>query len=382
MATATKERKKSKADGITFDLQEFSNAVRIASIAVPARAARPSLTNLLIGDGLITGSDSEFQIDVEVAGAKCTPMLLPKDRLCKILANAVGNKVTLTPSAESCEIAIGRGTWTLPMADAAEFPRMETDRLHTMITLPGEQLRRAAKSVIYAIDRESSRYALGGVFIECVGEKATFVATDGRRLSLCGVNRDAATDDFVRDPKGTEKKAPIVPTKPLWCIANQAADNDSVVIECSQRFFKGTAGGVTVTASLIGGEFPKWHGIVPKDLPAPTMVRRETLLQAVSAAAVVATQESKGVVFTFTKGCLTLEAKSAEAGNSSVEIEIESVAHETSVKLDPAFVNSFLKPFGTNDEPEVAFHVCGHDKKTVLKVGDSCTGVIMPLAAD
>jgi hypothetical protein len=52
------------------------------------------------------------------------------------------------------------------------------------------------------------------------------------------------------------------------------------------------------------------------------------------------------------------------------------------VKLDPKFVHAFLKPFGQDDEPCVAVHVCKADGKTVMKVGDSYTGVIMPLAED
>jgi DNA polymerase-3 subunit beta len=379
MATATRER---KTTGITLNLEEFKRAVKIAGMAVARKANNSAITNVCIGNGLVTGTDLDCRIDVELMDAQCEPILLPKNRLHTILLNATGSTVTLTPDGSTCKIKAKGCEWKLPTEPASEFPLWEPEDLHPMMTLTGDEFRRAVKSVIYAIDRESSRYALGGVLIECVGNTAFFVATDGRRMSIAEVGREAATDDFVGEPKGTEKKSPIVPTSSLVWLSNEAGADETVSIECDSKAFRGNVGGITVTCRLIEGRFPRWRDVLGQELPEAHSVSRSDLAHAVSCAAVVATESSKGVRFAFLGDTLTLTAKSSEAGQSEVECHVQSPADAATVKLDPKYVHHFLKPFGQDDEPCVAIHICKPDGKTVMKVGDSYTGVIMPLAED
>jgi DNA polymerase-3 subunit beta len=384
MATATKERpsKEKNRAGITINLNELRRAVKIAGMAVARKSHNSAITNVCIGNGLVTGTDLDCRIDVELIDAQCEPILLPKDRLHTILLNATGDTVTLTPDGSTCKIKAKGCEWKLPTEPASEFPLWEPEDLHPMLAVTGDEFRRAVKSVIYAIDRESSRYALGGVFIECVGNTAFFVATDGRRMSIAEVGREAATDDFVNDPKGTEKKSPIVPTSPMVWLSNRAGSDETVAIECDSKTFRGNVGGITVTCRLIEGRFPRWRDVLGEELPKAHSVCRDDLVHAVSCAAVVATESSKGVRFSFSGDTLTLTAKSSEAGQSEVECRVDAPAEAATVKLDPKYVHSFLKPFGQDNEPCVSIHVCKPDGKTVMKVGDSYTGVIMPLAED
>jgi DNA polymerase-3 subunit beta len=384
MATATKERpsKEKNRAGITLNLNELRRAVKIAGMAVARKSHNSAITNVCIGNGLVTGTDLDCRIDVELIDAQCEPILLPKDRLHTILLNATGDTVTLTPDGSTCKIKAKGCEWKLPTEPASEFPLWEPEDLHPMLAVTGDEFRRAVKSVIYAIDRESSRYALGGVFIECVGNTAFFVATDGRRMSIAEVGREAATDDFVNDPKGTEKKSPIVPTSPMVWLSNEAGSDETVALECDAKTFRGNVGGITVTCRLIDGRFPRWRDLLGEELPKAHSVCRDDLVHAVSCAAVVATESSKGVRFAFSGDTLTLTAKSSEAGQSEVECRVDAPAEAATVKLDPKYVHSFLKPFGQDNEPCVSIHVCKPDGKTVMKVGDSYTGVIMPLAED
>jgi DNA polymerase-3 subunit beta len=383
-ATATKERpsKEKNRAGITLNLNELRRAVKIAGMAVARKSHNSAIANVCIGNGLVTGTDLDCRIDVELIDAQCEPILLPKDRLHTILLNATGDTVTLTPDGSTCKIKAKGCEWKLPTEPASEFPLWEPEDLHPMLAVTGDEFSRAVKSVIYAIDRESSRYALGGVFIECVGNTAFFVATDGRRMSIAEVGREAATDDFVNDPKGTEKKSPIVPTSPMVWLSNEAGSDETVAIECDSKTFRGNVGGITVTCRLIDGRFPRWRDVLGEELPKAHSVCRDDLVHAVSCAAVVATESSKGVRFSFSGDTLTLTAKSSEAGQSEVECRVDAPAEAATVKLDPKYVHSFLKPFGQDNEPCVSIHVCKPDGKTVMKVGDSYTGVIMPLAED
>lgn len=382
MTTATKERKR-KVAGITLDYGAFTRAVKIASHAVPSRAASAVTGSLCIGNGLVSGcTPGEYRIDVDLMEAQCEPVLLPKERLLKILHNAEHTDVQIVPEGAMCAIRIGSGEWRLPTENAAEFPAWEPTGLHSMPSLPGDEFARAVKHVIYAIDKDSTRYALNGVLIEVIDDAVFFVATDGRRVSVAKCRHDIATDDFVREPTGTKKPAPIIPTQALTQLANQCGGDLTVSMQCGGGAFVASVGDVTVTAAAIQGRFPNWQSIFPKDLPPANAVSRELLQAAVLAASVVTSQSSYGVRFRFHDGALTLTAKSSEGGESEIACDVGEYSTDADVTLDPKFITQFLKPFDKDSEPCVMIRVCDGEGKTVLDVGEEYRGVVMPLSGD
>lgn len=382
MTTATKERKaKARTGGIEIDYEVFKRAVKIASSAVATRAVNPALLSVRVGNGLVTGCTAgEYKIDVEVDELTCEPILLPADRLLKILHNATPGAVRISTAGESCVITIGRGEWTLPTHDAAEFPGWEPAGLHSMPGLPCDQFKKAVRHVIHAVDRDSSRYALGGVLIEAVGDRVSFVATDGRRLNAATCGHDMATDDFVREPKATQKQAPVVPSKPLSQLVAQCNGDARVFMSAGGGVFVGSVGGVTVTASTIQGKYPDWEAVFPEELPPSNEVLRRDLAAAVNAAAVVTTEASRKVRFLFRTSGLTLKAKSAEAGQAEIGCDVAQFSVDADVSLNPLYISSFLKPFGEDEEPCVSVRVCPADGKTVLSVGEDYRAVVMPLS--
>lgn len=381
MATATKARKQTNGDGITLNYAAFLRAVKVASHAVASRPANALMGNLCIGNGLVSGCTvGEYRVDVELLEAQCSPMLLPKDRLHRILQSAAHDDVTLVQDGAVCVVRIGRCEWRLPTEDADEYPLWEPTGLHAMPSLPSDEFARAINHVIYAIDKDSTRYALGGVLVEAIEDKIYFVATDGRRLSAATCSHGIATDDFVREPTGTQKQAPILPVKPLAQMVNQCSADLLVSMQFGNGTFVGNVGDVTVTAATIQGRFAKWRDVFPKDLPAGNSIVRNELEAAVKAAEVVTSESSKGVTFRFSGKSLTLTAKSSEGGESRVDCGVSEYNADAKVTLNPAFVTQFLKPFGTDAAPCVSVHVIPNNGPAVFYVGEEYRGVIMPLA--
>jgi DNA polymerase-3 subunit beta len=67
------------------------------------------------------------------------------------------------------------------------------------------------------------------------------------------------------------------------------------------------------------------------------------LLSAVRQAAIVTSEQSKGVDFGFESGQLVLAGQSAESGQSRVEMPIDHSGETVQIKLDPRFVSEFLR---------------------------------------
>jgi len=374
MTTATKERRsKTRTGGTALSAPEIKAALSAVAAAVPGKSVRPVLQNVLLADGVLTGSDGEIRIDVELENHPGINFLLPKDRFAAILGSFTGDEITITPDAKSCVIKAGRGEWTLPTEDVAEYPTWNLTGSRPITRLPADQFARAVRGVVFAADNESSRYALGAVLVEVKGDVVTFVATDGRRLASVQCDHDQAVDDSQT----------LVPARVMAILARLAdhAGDAGVQLETTGKEIVATIGNATVTALLLEGRFPKWRDVVPDRDAKPTAVTRADLLAATRAAAICSSEESKGVLYAFSGDGIWLQGKSGEKGESSVTCEIVEAGATASVKLDPAFVTEWLNGIDGDEDPNVEVEAVDAESAVVLRCGDN-TGVIMPLAVD
>ena len=367
MATATKER---KSTGITLDTATLRAALADVLKAVPSRHAKPVLGNVRLGDGLLTGTDLEVRIDREI-DYHGDPLLLPAHRLSAILRAATGDEVVLKPSGSSIVVKCGAGSWTLPTEDVAEYPTWEAGELKAVCRLPADQFSRAAKATIYATDNESSRYALGGVLIDVKDGNPTWVATDGRRLACVETETDQAVDDSQT----------IIPGRLMAAVASMASGDGSVQIEANAKEVRFSLDGCTVTGRLVEGKFPRWRDVVGEPEGEASVIDVVELLQAVQSAAIVTSEQSKGITLAWTANTLHLAGRSSEYGESAVICPTIAAGSTAPTKLDPKYLAQFLAHLPQDEEPHVDVYVKDAQSRVLLRCGPY-TGVIMPLAED
>ena len=383
MTTATKDR----SAKLQLTAGELLRAVHDVSRAI-SRGPKPILKNVRIVDGVITATDLEIQIEREI-GVVCEPMLLPADRLLAILRSCDKDAtVTISRDGATCKVKAGRGSWSLPTEDVQEYPTWEATDAEAVCRIPADQFSRAIEAVAYATDAASTRYALGGVYIDVTNSDPTFVGTDGRRLSAVQTETDQAVDDRNHD---AEKPGLIVPVGAMLIssalcdgvegsVQIEATKSEAVISVSGQKSRNNASVSVVVTARLVDGRFPKWRDVFPEPTNEPHAVDRGELLAATRAAAVVASEQSKGVLYDFGTS-LTLTAKSSEYGESKVKCKLVEAGTACRVKLDPHFVRDYLTGLPADEEPNVLVHTTGPGGAVTLVCGEY-KGVIMPLAED
>jgi DNA polymerase-3 subunit beta len=298
-------------------------------------------------------------------------MLLPAHRLSAILRAASGDEVVLKVGESSVTVKCGAGSWTLPTEDAAEFPTWDAGDLKAICRLPADQFCRAAKATIYATDSESSRYALGGVLVEVKDGNPTWVATDGRRLACVEAETDQAVDDSQT----------ILPGRLVALAASLAVGDGSVQIEADAKEVRFTLDGTTITGRLVEGKFPRWRDVLGEPEGEPTVIDVVELLQSVQSAAIVTSEQSKGITLAWTANTLVLVGRSSEYGESKVICPTIAAGSTAGTKLDPKYVAQFLANLPGDEEPHVDVYVKDAQSRVVLRCGPY-TGVIMPLAED
>lgn len=371
-ATATKtKRQKSGGSGTTLSAGELLEAVTAVMRAVPGHGPKPILSNLRIGDGLVSGTDLEVRIDHEVP-ITGPAFLVPGQRLQAILRSVPRDaELTITPDGARVRISAAGGRWELPTEDVAEYPVWEPVDAKPVARLPADQFARAVRATAYACDQQSSRFALGCVLVEVVKGDPTWVATDGRRLSAVETETDQAVDD----------SSTLLPARAVRLMATLAAGSESgVQLEATKSEVICTVDRATITARLTDGKFPRWRDVFPKRDVEPSVVAVADLAAAVRAASVCTSEASKGVDFVF-GDVLTLRSRSAEAGEAEVTCELLSAGKATTVRMDPSYVLEFLGGLDVDDEPQVEIEASGPGDAVLLRCGD-VKGIVMPMAAD
>ena len=373
-ATATRPKKgaRTAASGTELNVGEFLTTLQNAGHAVPTRAVKPIYQSVLIRSGRILSSDGEVLID-----SPCqidATLMLPHARLVAILKTCrLDGTVTLAAGDTNCTIESGGGKWTVPTEQPSEYPTWNVEGAEPVARLPADQFRRMVKAVAYAVDDESSRYALGGVCIDVQDGVVSFVATDGRRLSKVEAEIDQDVDDSQT----------LIPARALDIMGRLAVGDGAVQLEATGREVVCTIdNGTIVTARLLEGRFPNWRDVIP-DRPdaVPSTVDRYAVEAAVRAAKICQDDVSKGVQFVFSQEGLWLHSQSSANGEASVTCDVVKAGQAVSVKLDPDFVLQFLQSLPGDNEPTIDVEAVDGQSAVVMRT-DDYLGLIMPLAKD
>ncbi len=358
-------------------------ALQSAAAVVPTRSPKPVLTNVKLEASregtVLSATDLEVGIRIDLDGVEVLApgsVLLPSGRLAAIVRESPpGTVFEIHADGTASVVKAPRSEFRLPAEDAVEFPSVATFPAEAGFELTTPLVRELVRRTVFATDNESSRYALGGVLVELTADRVIAVGTDGRRLAkMEGPAKAQGT--------GAGTAQPIVPARAMQLIERCLGGPDlPVLVAVRQAEILVKTAGTTISARLVDGRFPRWRDVFPeRPQAAKVQLVAGPLLAAVRQAAIVTSEQSKGVDFSFEPGQLVLAGRSAESGESRVELPIDHGGDAVRIKLDPRFVVDFLRVLdgGTNVTVEITDPLSA----CVCRTEDGYGYVIMPLAAD
>lgn len=368
---------------LTCDREKTLAAFQSAAAVAPARSPKPILQNVKLdareGGAVLLATDLEVGIRVEVPGVEAEApgsVVLPIARFGSILRESADAKLSLESDGSGVVVRGERAEFRLPAENPAEFPAVSDFTEEKYHVLPARLLQQIIRRTAFATDNESSRYALGGVLLELAADKITAVGTDGRRLAMMEAPAQSVGGHATGD------NMTIVPTRSMHLIEKLLSEPDAeirIAARANEVLVKSPR--ATLYTRLVEGRFPKWRDVFPK---RPDAVRIEMpvgpLYSAVRQAAIVTSEESRGVDFTFGDGKLILAGRAPELGQSRVELPIAYDGAAVSISLDPRFFNDFLKVLEA--ESTFTLEIKDAESAAVCHTGDGYSYVIMPLARD
>jgi DNA polymerase III subunit beta len=376
---------------ITCNRERLLQAFQAVSAFAPSRSPKPILQNVKLevtkGEGgsvaTLLATDLEVAIRHAVEGVEIDApgaTVLPVTRFAAILRESSDPTFRIECDGSRTHVRGERSVFHLPTENPSEFPAIAEFSEGAFFQAPARLLKEMIRRTIFATDNESSRYALGGVKFESEGEGAARtligIGTDGRRLA-----KMQGPVEAIGEP-GPFGEATIVPTRALQLIDRVLSD-ESVTVRVAVRPSELLVSTPVATLStrLLEGRFPRWRDVFPQRTDsAQVELTVGPFYAAVRQAAIVTSDESRGVDFTFGGGSLVLAGQAADVGESRIEMPIAYDGKEIEIKLDPRFLSDFLRTLDA--EKSFTFDLVDADAAAVGRVDDGYGYVIMPLAKD
>lgn len=368
---------------IACDREKMASAFQLAGSVALSRSPKEVLQNVKIEaqEDRVTlmATDMETGIRIDVEGVDVqTPgkALLHVGRVGLILRESSDDQLHIESDGSATTIKGLHSEFNLPSANPDEFPTVvgfDEEKYHE---LPARLFREMVRRTAFATDPDSSRFALGGVLLELNGEDVLAVGTDGRRLArMVGTGKSVGGHE-------TTSNTTIIPTRSLSLMERSIGDKEEVVhIAARGNDVLLRTSRCTIYSRLVEGRYPNWRQVIPKrDNSVAIELAVGPFHNVIRQAAIVADQETRGLDLEFGHGTLLLSAKTADLGQSRVELPIDYDGESIKVKLDYRFISDFLKVL----DPTTKFKmdVASSTAPALMTTEDGYAYVVMPMALD
>lgn len=368
---------------ITCNRGSFLAAFQTAATVAPTRSPKPILQNVKLeaaqDSAILTATDLEVGIRIEVQGIEVEApgsVILPVTRFGSILRESTDEKLSLQADSQGAVVKGERSEFKFPSENPDEFPVVASFDEKKFHEVPARLFKELVRRTLFATDTESSRYALGGVLLEMEADKVIAVGTDGRRLAKM------EGPAMSVDGHTTGDATTIVPTRSMQLIERALSDSDAeiqVAARANDILVKSPR--TVIYSRLVEGRFPKWREVFPQRQNAVQIdLTVGPIYAALRQAAVVASEESRGIDLTFGNGSLVFSGSTAEVGQSRVELPIPYDGEAIDITLDHRFLADFLKVLDA--EKTFTMEIESTETAALCFTDDGYGYVIMPLSRD
>src|SRR4029079_6107838 len=230
--------------------------------------------------------------DLEVGlRSKCTAtvskggsLTLPAKQLYEIIKGIPETDVRIQEDKGGVKVAADRFDSRMQTLPREDFPTLPETGGAASAKLPRNAVKEMVAKTQLAITGEDTRFFLNGAQFVLRPESMSLVATDGHRLALVTVKRDAHAKD-------AEENKAILPKKTLGELGRLLSEGDGdITYERGENHMFFEVGGRTLISRMIDGQFPAYERVIPKSNDKHIEFERDRLTNAVKRVALLANE--------------------------------------------------------------------------------------------
>ena len=327
---------------IQVERDVLAEAVAWTARALPARPAVPVLAGIRLqaaADLTLSSFDYDVsaQARVPVEAEEEGEALVSGRLLAEITRSLPARPVEITTDGARATLTCGSATFTLltmPTEDYPSLPEMPPPAG----SIGSDAFASAVSQSATAAGRDDTLPALTGVRIEIAGETLTLVSTDRYRLAVRELRWTPARPDL--------SAAVLVPARALADTARALTAGAEVSIALALPGEEGGAGegmigfeggGRRTTTRLLGGDFPRYESLLPKQINAVAELAAAPFAEAVKRVALVA-ERNTAVRLSFSAGQLVLEAGTGDEAQAEEVIEASFEGDDIQIAFNPQYL--------------------------------------------
>ena len=320
----------------------------------------PILANVLLeADGkevrmLATDLEVGLRSRCEAVVGKSGSLTLPAKKLFEIVKALPESDIRIEQDKSGVKVAAERFDSRIQTLPREDFPTLPDATGNWSATLPRESLRTMIPKTQFAITGEDTRYFLNGALFVLEAGAMSLVATDGHRLALVQVPRDAGGKDKKAKATGDDVRV-ILPRKTLNELQRLLSEGeDDVRFEKGENHLFFEVGGRVLISRVIDGQFPAFERVIPKNTDKKIDFDRDRLTSAVRRVELLSNERSRAVKFQIDAGKVEITSSSPELGEAHEVMMVEYDGAPMQICFNARYVLEFLSAVET-DTVSLAF---------------------------
>jgi DNA polymerase-3 subunit beta len=361
-----------------FNRTALAEVLSLVASVVPARTPKPILRCVRLSadknGAQIAATDLEVGITClvsEVSTQQAGEVVIPADKFSAIVRESTDDVLVLEAEEGKCVIKGSDSHFTVYGQEVGQYPSIPGFDGKGDLEIPLAVLQGAIKQCLFATAKESTRYALNGVLWEIKGKKLSLVATDGRRLARVRANLSSAAGEKIAAAKV------IIPAKTMSLLEKiVGGDKDVAAVKLVDNQVLISCANVVVSSNLVEGNFPKYEDIIPTDYDKKLSLPTEVTASAVRRAALLTSEESRGIRLAISRGKIVFSGRAPETGDAEVEMSVDYKGEPIEIGFNPGFITDALRVM---DSAEFELELGAPDRPGLLKCGSNFLYVLMPI---
>lgn len=334
--------------------QELNYLITKCLNVVPQKATIPILSNLLIEaqNGMLTVTATDLTVGIrcftEAQIIEEGATTLPAKKFAQLVRELTAMNVEIaTNSNEITEITAGESRFRLHGMRKEEFPALPELEEAAHFTIKQAVLKDVLFRTAFAVSRDDNRFVLTGVFLGVANSLATFIGTDGKRLSRT----------FLQVPLDPSFAGNfVIPLKAIEEAQKNLSDEDSEVkLYLMKDKIAIETQNTTIITKLLSGDYPDISRVIDSPVENVFSLHREELMSLLRQVSLFTGENHHAARFTFANGELKLDAANMEVGEGKVSMPVNYHGPSLGIAFNPVFFLDILR----------------HSKGEVVKLGMS-----------
>ena len=349
---------------------ELSKALKKVNVAVSTNNILPVYEQVLFeSDGskltlTVLSSENMMQASIPIEKGEKESFSMKAKQILELVEKLSGDTVEIKRDKDSVKVKSGKFRATYDTFSVDDFPqRLTMGASAVKFAFKTKDFIEAVKYTSFCCSSEQHNPALKSVFMDVGNEKCTFVATDGKRMSI--YNMIGKYDCSVK----------ILVSNLGNILRSAFSEFETLNISIDESKMSISTDNVSYITTLSNAKYPAYEKVVPNDSEYKKFDVKKSDLQNAIDLITIRDSATPDVVLSLDKNSLTLSKIEDKNVVSENQIECKYEGDKMDICLSSDFIKQLLRVY---DKDEMCFKI-KNESSPVIIPDETFKHIIMPL---